>query len=200
MNVLADTGMYRLLAVAAWLSLSPILCVNAQPERKEHPREERKEHNPVRQPERREKPQRRNPVPQRSEQQVRAWQQQRGWARQGGWQGHSSWQQTRARNWATEHRTWVQRGGYGGYHIPDARFRVSFGSQHFFRLGTRPVIYQQYPRFNYGGYGFLMVDPWPEDWSDNWYDSDDVYIDYDDGYYLNNRRHAGARLAISIIL
>ena len=43
-------------------------------------------------------------------------------------------------------------------------------------------------------------DPYPESWSENWYDSDDVYVDYDDGYYLYNRRQPRVRLAISIVL
>jgi hypothetical protein len=44
-----------------------------------------------------------------------------------------------------------------------------------------------------------MIDPWPEYWSDNWYENDDVYVAYfDDGYYLYNRRHPGARIAISV--
>ena len=60
-----------------------------------------------------------------------------------------------------------------------------------------------YPRFTYGGYSFLLVDPWPEYWADNWYATDDVYIaydDYDNGYYLYNRRYPAIRLAISVAL
>lgn len=80
--------------------------------------------------------------PQRSPEQARAWQQQRGWSQQGGgWQGHDTWRQARAQQWSSDHRTWAQRGGYGGYYIPQDRFRVNFGSQHFFRLHTRPVMY-----------------------------------------------------------
>jgi hypothetical protein len=56
-------------------------------------------------------------------------------------------------------------------------------------------------RFQYGGYWFALVDPWPEYWSNDWYDSDDVYVDYyGDGYYLYNRRHPGDRIAISFYL
>jgi hypothetical protein len=51
------------------------------------------------------------------------------------------------------------------------------------------MIYMGYPRFSYGGYWFMMLDPWPEYWTDNWYDTDDVYISYTDGYYLCNRRY-----------
>jgi hypothetical protein len=53
-------------------------------------------------------------------------------------------------------------------------------------------------RFQYGGYWFGLIDPWPEYWSSDWYDNDDVYVDYsDDGYYLYNRRYPSDRIAIS---
>jgi len=61
-------------------------------------------------------------------------------------------------------------------------------------------MYMGYPRFYYAGYSFLLVDPWPESWSDNWYENDDVYIDYDDGYYLYNRGYPYVRLAITVSL
>jgi hypothetical protein len=139
--------------------------------------------------------------PERPEGQARAWQQQRGWLKQGGgWKGHDTLQQSRAQLWSSDHRTWVQRGGYGGSYIPQDRFRVSFGSQHLFRLGARPVMYQGYPRFEYSGFSFLLLDPWPEYWSDNWYDYDDLYIDYDDGYYLHSRNYSQVRLAITVVL
>ena len=84
--------------------------------------------------------------------------------------------------------------------MPQDRFRLSFGYDHFFRLQSMPVIYQGYPRFDYGGSSFLLLDPWPEYWSDNWYSSDDLYIDYDDGYYLHNRNYSQVRLAIAVVL
>lgn len=46
----------------------------------------------------------------------------------------------------------------------------------------------------------MMVDPWPEYWSNNWYSSDDLYVDYDDGYYLYNCRYPGTRIAIAVVL
>ena len=139
--------------------------------------------------------------PERTRQQAQSWQQQRGWVQKGGWQGRGSWQQNRARHWDSDHRTWAQRGGYGGYYIPQQTFGLYFGIGHFFRLRTRPVMYLGYPRFDYGGFSFLLVDPWPEYWSENWYDSDDVYIDYyGDGYYLYNRRYPRVALAVSIVL
>jgi hypothetical protein len=133
--------------------------------------------------------------------QARAWQQQKGWAQQGGGSpGHATFQQSRAQHWASDHRSWGQRGGYGGYYIPQDRFSLSFGAQHFFRLGGLPTMYLGYPRFQYGGFSFLMVDPWPEYWGQDWYDSDDMYIGYDDGYYLYNRRYPGDGVAITIVM
>jgi hypothetical protein len=138
-------------------------------------------------------------VPQRSEQQARGWQQQRGWLQQGAWQGRNSWQQDRAQHWQNEHRTWDQRGGYGGYYIPQDRFGLNFGSQHWFRINSRPIIIGGYPRFQYGGYSFMLLDPWPEDWSEDWYATDDVYVDYNNGYYLYNRRYPGEAIAIAVV-
>jgi len=142
---------------------------------------------------------RRQQPQQRTQEQARAWQQQRGWVQQGGWQGHSSWQQNRARQWENEHRTWGQRGGYGGYYIPQDRFGLYFGIAHSFRIRSRPTIFMGYPRFQYGGFSFMLVDPWPEYWAEDWYDTDDLYIDYDEGYYLYNRRHPGVGLAITVV-
>jgi hypothetical protein len=83
--------------------------------------------------------------------------------------------------------------------LPQASFNLYFGSQHFFRMRTLPVMYMGYPRFQYEGFSFLLVDPWPEYWAANWYDSNDLYIDYDDGYYLYNRSYPYVRLAIVVV-
>ena len=63
-----------------------------------------------------------------------------------------------------------------------------------------PAIYMGYPRFAYGGFSFMLVDPWPEFWAPNWYATDDVYIGYDGGYYLYNRMHPGVGVAVSVAL
>ena len=136
----------------------------------------------------------------RTEQQARAWQDHRGWQRPDAWPEHATWRQHRARNWSRDHRTWLQRGGYGGFYIPADQFRLHFGVGHLFRLHTRPIIVMGYPRFQYGGYWFMLVDPWPESWAWDWYATDDLYIDYDAGYYLYNRRHPGIAIAISVVL
>ena len=110
------------------------------------------------------------------------------------------WQEHRAQHWLLDHRTWNQRGGYRGYRIPNDRFVRFFGPRHGFRIFSFPtLIVGGYPRFLYGGYWFSLVDPWPEYWPDNWYETDYVYIVYGgDGYYLFNSRYPGVGIAISI--
>ena len=137
---------------------------------------------------------------QHTAEQVRVWQDQKGWLKAGAWQPHETWQEHRAQRWSADSRTWAQRGGYGGFTIPQERFESNFGKQHLFHIQTRPVLYLGYPRIEYGGYSLLLVDPWPEYWPDNWYDVNEVYIDYDGGYYLHNRGYAQVRLAIAVLL
>ena len=170
-------------------------------ERKQPPLQspERRPQRPPAPPQAAPRPQRAYPQQMRSEQQARAWQQQRGWQRQDVWREHATWRQHQARRWDVDHRSWVQRGGYGGYYIPERHFSLYFGAQHYFRIRTRPIIVAGYPRFQYRGFWFMLVDPWPEFWASNWYATDDVYIDYDDGYYLYNRRHPGVAIAVAVV-
>jgi flagellar biosynthesis GTPase FlhF len=80
--------------------------------------------------------------------------------------------------------------------IPDDRFRSNFGREHVFRIG-RPTLVGGYSRFQYGGYWFGFVQPWPE----GWYYTDDVYVDYiDGGYYLCNPDYPGDQIAFSVVL
>ena len=84
------------------------------------------------------------------------------------------------------------------YHgrIPEQHFHEHFGREHHFRF-HRPEIYQGRPRFQYSGYWFEMVDPWPMGWG---YD-DDVYVDYvDDQYYLYDPVHPEGRIVINVVL
>ena len=110
------------------------------------------------------------------------------------------WQERRAHDWQSEHRDWQQRGGYNGYRIPDDHYRGYFGPSHAFRIYSYPVIVVGgYPRFQYGGFWFGVVDPWPQYWANDWYENDDVYVDYSgDGYYLHNRRYPQDRIAVSV--
>jgi hypothetical protein len=80
--------------------------------------------------------------------------------------------------------------------IPDDHFRSNFGREHHFRIGS-PTIVGGYSRFQYGGFWFGFVQPWPDDW----YYTDDVYVDYiDGGYYLCNPYYPGVQIAISVQL
>lgn len=112
------------------------------------------------------------------------------------WQGH------RAQNWQAEHRNWQDRGGYKGYRIPEARYRGHFGPEFGFRMFSFPlVVVGGFPRFQFGGFWFSVMDPWPEYWADDWYGNDDMYIDYwGGGYYLHNRRHPLDRIAVTVYL
>ncbi len=117
-------------------------------------------------------------------------------------QHKGAWLDRRAHNWQAEHRSWEQRGGYKGYRIPEARYRSSFGPSHSFRMFSFPLmVVSGFPRFQYGGLWFSVVDPWPEYWSDNWYGNDDLYVEfYGGGYYLRNRMHPMDRIALSVFV
>src|SRR5664280_2607872 len=145
------------------------------------------------------------PVPQTSRQAEPAHQMQGGHPQPTPEQRHvqqTTWQPHRAQHWESEHRTWQQRGGYHGYRIPEERYAQYFGPGHSFAIYTVPVVvYGGYPRFKYGGFWFNVVDPWPEYWAADWYDTDDVYILYtDDGYYLVNQRYPGVMLAVNVAM
>jgi len=80
--------------------------------------------------------------------------------------------------------------------IPEADFHAHFGREHHFRPG-RVQVYGGRPQFNYSGYVFELVEPWPTAWA---YDDDDYYIDYvDDEYWLYSFRYPGVRLELIII-
>jgi len=85
--------------------------------------------------------------------------------------------------------------GKGG-HIPDDRFRAQFGRSHTFRV-QRPVVVEGQPRFEYGGYSFVLIDAWPADWAY----TDDCYVDYIDGeYFLFDLLHPGMRIALFVVM
>jgi hypothetical protein len=156
----------------------------------------------------RQQPQRAQEQPQsdRDVQQQQKAQQERGHGQSGRTQEQqrvrqSAWRQDRARSWQSDHRTWQQRGGYNGYRIPDDRFRGYFGPQHGFLIYGLPfLLVDRYPRFQYNGYWFSVVDPWPEYWAADWYDTDRVYVAYvDNGYYLFNSRYPDFGLAVIVL-
>jgi hypothetical protein len=87
------------------------------------------------------------------------------------------------------------RGGKGG-RIPDDKFRAQFGREHRFRM-SRPTIVEGQPRFQYGGYWFVIVNPWPS----VWLYTDECYIDYvDDQYYLFDVLHPGVGIVVTVVM
>jgi flagellar motor protein MotB len=83
-------------------------------------------------------------------------------------------------------------GGHGS--IPEAKFRSSFGSGHTFHV-NRSEFANGSGRFQYGGYWFNVVDPWPV----GWLYTDNVYVDYlNGGYFLCDPVHPGVYISINI--
>lgn len=82
----------------------------------------------------------------------------------------------------------------GGGRIPEDKFKAHFGQQHSFRVSQSD--YRNH-RFQYGGYSFGFVDPWPS----NWLYTQDVYVIEINGvYYLCNPAYPGVNLALSFTL
>ena len=80
--------------------------------------------------------------------------------------------------------------------IPDDKFRAHFGRQHTLVINKTTIVNGQ-PRFQYSGYWFTIVDPWPVGWAY----TDQCYIDYIDGeYFLFDLLHPGVRVAITIAM
>jgi flagellar motor protein MotB len=83
-----------------------------------------------------------------------------------------------------------------GGHIPDDKFRAHFGRQHTVVI-RQPVIVEGQPRFQFGGYWFIISDPWPA----GWLYTDDCYVDYVDGeYFLFDLLHPGVRVALVVTM
>jgi hypothetical protein len=87
-------------------------------------------------------------------------------------------------------------GGQRGGHIPDDKFRGSFGREHHFAIHQVTTIQGQ-PGFAYGGYSFMLADGWPAGWAY----TDDCYVDYIDGeYFLFDLLHPGVRIALIVVM
>jgi hypothetical protein len=83
-----------------------------------------------------------------------------------------------------------------GGRIPDDKFRAHFGRQHTFVV-NHPTVVGGQPRFQYGGYSFVIVDAWPVGWAY----TDQCYIDYIDGqYFLFDLLHPGVQIALTVVL
>ena len=85
--------------------------------------------------------------------------------------------------------------GSRGGSIPEDRFRANFGREHRFRVNQ--TDYSRDRRFQYGGYWFAFVDPWPANWL---YTQDVFVVDIDGVYYLCNPMYPGVNIALSVTL
>jgi hypothetical protein len=91
-----------------------------------------------------------------------------------------------------QHRAHAQ----GGKHIPDEKFRSSFGRQHTFKVQRTQIVNSPQPVVVYGGYSFQLVDPWPAEWAFD----DDCYIEYVDGqYFLFDAFHPETSVTVFVV-
>ena len=82
-----------------------------------------------------------------------------------------------------------------GNRIPDDRFRANFGREHSFRVSESD--YRRDRRFQYGGYWFGFVQPWPSNWL---YTQDVFVVEIDGVYYLCNPNYPGVNITLSVAL
>ena len=88
--------------------------------------------------------------------------------------------------------------------IPDstASFSLYFGRPHRFHLSSYRIrVVGEYPEFYADGFWFTMLDPVPEYWDNDWYDTDYcTVVQSDDGYYLVNDAYPQSQISISVAL
>jgi len=83
---------------------------------------------------------------------------------------------------------------HGGRQIPASRFNASFGRGHDFHIG-HPIMIGGQASFQFGGFWFGIVDPWPA----AWLYTDAVYVDFiGGGYVLVDVAHPGLQVAVSV--
>jgi flagellar motor protein MotB len=99
--------------------------------------------------------------------------------------------QQQEKNTKPEEKNAQQAQQAGGGRIPADKFKANFGQQHTFRVSQGD--YNNH-RFQYGGYSFGFVDPWPS----NWLYTQNVYVIEINGvYYLCNPMYPGVNIALS---
>jgi hypothetical protein len=108
-------------------------------------------------------------------------------------------QQTNGHSQSNTHQTRASNGNNGNNghsdhgRITNEHYTASFGSEHRFHVNQGDYDHR---RFDYGGYSFGFIDPWPMGWGYG----DDVYVVYvDGGYYMYDVVHPGVRLSINIL-
>jgi outer membrane biosynthesis protein TonB len=79
-----------------------------------------------------------------------------------------------------------------GERIPPQKFDESFGSEHHFRVKHL----QEGRRFEYSGYAFELVEPWPAGWS---YEDECYIVEDEDDYYLVDVFHPDIRVLVIVV-
>ena len=87
------------------------------------------------------------------------------------------------------------RQAHNNNRIPAERYRANFGREHSFHVSRDD--YSRDRRFQYGGYWFGFVDPWPTNWL---YTQDVFVVEIDGMYYLCNPSYPGVNVAINVNL
>ncbi len=81
------------------------------------------------------------------------------------------------------------------HRMEEIHYRERFGREHHFRV-ERIVVVEGHPRFQHGGYWFVMGRPLPPGWRQ----TDEVYVERaNDGYYMCSPVHPGIRISINIL-
>jgi hypothetical protein len=158
----------------------------------QQPRRAQQQAKPAQQPQRAQQQAKPAQQPQRAQQQARPAQQPQR-AQQ---QTRPAQQPQRAQQQArpAQHSADRAMTAEGHGRIPDDRFRASFGRSHTFHV-SRSSFAGGSRRFQYGGFWFAMVNPWPE----GWLYTDSVYVDYmNGGYFLCDPFHPGVYLSITV--
>lgn len=84
--------------------------------------------------------------------------------------------------------------------IPDDKFKAHFGREHTFtatRVVKTTTVVAGQTNFVYGGYTFVILEPWPT----GWVMTDNCYIDYIDGeYFLVDLVQPQFRISLSVVM
>ncbi|MFZ3340143.1 MAG: hypothetical protein WA609_11990 [Terriglobales bacterium] len=108
-------------------------------------------------------------------------------------QGEKSAQQAKSEQHQAKPEGHVEHAAAG--RIPAERYKANFGREHTFHVSQ--AEYSGGRRFQYGGYWFGFVDPWPS----NWLYSQDVFVVEINGmYYLCNPAYPGVNIALNVTM
>jgi len=110
------------------------------------------------------------------------------------------WQQHRASSWQTEHRTWLQRGGYIRYRIPEDHFTATLaGTTGSASTTSLWRIFGGHPRFQYEGYCSVLSTRGRNTGRPTGTKTMMCISTMSGGgYYMYNRRHPRDRIAITV--